>query len=67
MLSNLLQAELVWIPLGVCIQNYYLQNCLFVFCATFAASFGNLLAYVAALLVTSFCRLLKVRGRENRV
>ena len=39
--------------------------CLFVFGDTFAASIGNLLAYVASLFVTSVCRLLTVRGSED--
>ena len=42
-----------------------MQNCV---CSYFVPlllhRIGNLLAYVAALFVTSFCRLLTVRGRE---
>ena len=33
---------------------YYMQNCLFVFGATFALSIGSLLVYEVALLVASF-------------
>ena len=36
--------------------------CLLVFGVTFAEMFGNLLAFVAALFVTSVCRWLSVRG-----
>ena len=40
--------------------------CLFVFGAILLHRIGNLLAYVAALFVTSVCRLLSIRGRECR-
>ena len=39
--------------------------CLCVFDATLLHSIGNLLAYVAVLYASSFCRLLSVRGRER--
>ena len=50
--------KLVWIPSVYYIPNYYLQNCV---------SLCILLAFVAVLLVTTFCRRLSVRETQNLV
>ena len=66
MFSSLLHAKLVWVPSVCYIPNYYLQNCLnFYLVPLLLHRIGKLLAYVAALFVTSVCRLLSVRGREG--
>ena len=63
MLSNLLHAKLVWMP-SICYNsNYYLQNSVYFYLVPFLLlSIANLLAYVAALFVTSVCRLLDSNG-----
>ena len=65
--SNLLHAKLCWMPSVCYISNYYLQNCV-ILCLVplLLRVIGNLLAYVAALFVTSVCRLLSVLGREDK-
>ena len=58
MLCDLLDANLVWMPS----VSYITKLCLFVFVPLLLNGIGNLLAYVAALFVTSVCRWLSVRG-----
>ena len=50
--------------LSVCyIPNYYLQNWFYLYLVPLLLNgIGYLLAYVAALLVTSVCRLLSLSG-----
>ena len=63
MLCDLLQAKLVWMPSVCYTPNYYLQNCIYLYLVPLLLNrIGNLLAYVAALLVTSVCRWLSLRG-----
>ena len=63
MLCDLLHAKLEWLLQFVYIPNYYLQNCAYLFLVPLLLKgIGNLLAYVAALIVTSDCRWLSVRG-----
>ena len=52
MICDLLHAKLVWMPSACYIPNYYLQNLYLVLFLLYRI--GNLLAYVAALLVASF-------------
>ena len=67
MLSNLLFAKSVWMPSVCYIPNYKSQNSVYLFLAPLLLHrIANLLAYVAALRVTSVCRLLSVHGREGR-
>ena len=60
---DLLHAMLVWMPSVRYIPNYYLQNWVYLYFVLFLAnSVGNLLAYIAALIVNSVCRFLVLRG-----
>ena len=67
MLSNLLHAKLAWMPSVYYIPNCYMQKCVYFYLVTLLLNrIGDLLAYVAAIFVTSVCRFLTVRGREGR-
>ena len=64
MYSNFLLAKLVWMPSVCYIPNYYLQICVCFYLVPFLLHrVGSLLSYVAALFVTSFCRLVGVRSK----
>ena len=55
MFSDLLHAKLVWMLSVCCIPNYYSQNCSVLYLVLLLLHrIGNLLAYVASLLVASF-------------
>ena len=55
-LFDLLHVKLVCMPSVCYIPNYYLQNCVYFYFVPFLLNrIGNLLAYVAALFVTSVC------------
>ena len=59
MLSDLLDAKLVCMPSVCYIPNI---NCKTVYLYLVLNRIGNLLAYVAAIFVTSVCRLLSLSG-----
>ena len=62
MLSDLLHANLVWMPSVCYIPNYYLQDSVYLYLVPFLLNrIGYFLTYVAALFVTSVCRLLSSR------
>ena len=63
MLCDFLREKLVWMPSVCYIPNYYLQNCVYMYLVPLLLNgIGNLLAYEAALFMTSVCRWLSVRG-----
>ena len=67
MLSNLLHAKLAWMPSVCLISNCYMQKCVHFYLVTLLLNrIGDLLAYVAAMFVTSVCRFLFVAEREGR-
>ena len=56
-------ANLVWLPSVFYIPNYYLQHCVYLYLVPFLLNgIGNLLAYVAALFVTTVSWLLSLRS-----
>ena len=64
MLSNLMHAKLAWMPSVRYIPNYNQSNYGYLYLVPFLLHrIGILLAYVAALFVTSVCQLFSVRGR----
>ena len=64
MLCDLLHAKLVWwMPSVFYIPKDHLQNCVYLYLVSVLLNrIDNLLAFVAALFVTSVCRWLSVRG-----
>ena len=66
MLCDLLNAKLVWMmpsPSVCYIPKYYLQNWVYLYLVAFLLNcIGNLLAYLAALFVTSVCGFLSLLG-----
>ena len=65
--SNFLHTKLECMPSVFHNLKVYMRSCVYLYLLPLLLhSIGNLLAYVAALLVTSVCRLLSVRGREGR-
>ena len=63
MLYDLLHAKLVWMLSVYYNSIYYLQNWVYLYLVPLLLnSTGYLLAYVAALFVSSVCRLLSLSG-----
>ena len=63
MLCDFSHAKLVWMPSVCYFPNYYLQIVVYLYLVPLMLNgIGNILAYVAALFVTSICRWLGVRG-----
>ena len=63
MFCELLHAKLVWMPSVCFIPIYYLQSWVYLYLVPLLLNrFDNLLAYVAALFMTSVFLLLSLRG-----